>query len=139
MPIPQLPRAAMIVEGILLVVITLVVLSCSNPQPPQPSQPVSQPQPVQQPPKVQQDQPGQQAIVSEQEVPDITSPAQVSTQSTDILKIEEGGLVLKNPPANPAIGQSTKTIQLKDPVQGMEKELDGWMDESSGLNLKSVK
>ena len=52
---------------------------------------------------------------------------EVPLKTDSLMEIESGGLILRNTPANGLIHAPT-TMQLKDPVEGMEKELDDWLE-----------
>lgn len=134
MPMTRLPRIALIVIGILVVLIVLMVLSTSNPQPEIKTGPEIQGvQEVQEVQGVQiQEAQEIQEVQGVQEIPPATSsPMQAPTRSKDLMKTGDNGLQLKSAPAS-VVSHASTNIQLKDPVRGMEKELDNWMDNPVG-------
>lgn len=52
---------------------------------------------------------------------------EVPLKPDSLMEIESGGLILRNTPASGLIHSPT-TMQLKDPVDNMEKELENWLD-----------
>ena len=130
--------------GFIRVIMCLAFLSCSQSPQPSETQPAAPPQPmdsIPQPAPGQQNLPDPQTITGEQVVPDRdpSSSTVAPVQSMDLLEIGKEGLVLKTSPVKPEISQSSATIQLKDPVQKIDQELDGWLDKSQGLLLQPEK